>query len=290
VAEGAAAPHRVTDLNPSITRRTLGSSRLITWTGRNGEKLGGALLLPPGYEEGRRYPLIVQVYGGSRLSNQVNAFGLVWADRYEQLLATRGYAILEPDSPLRSGTPLSDLAGTVLPGVERVIELGIADSSRLGLMGHSYGGYSTLALLVQTHLFKAAVISGGYSDLFAQYTALREDGVSIGWTQGDSGGQMRTDGTPWAVQPRYIENSPFFQLDHISAAVLLLHGGADQTVFPQQAASTYSALRRLGKTVTYVRYEGEDHYPGTWSTANLTDYWNRVFGWFGQYVGASPPQ
>lgn len=290
VVEGTAAPRRVSDLNPLITRHALGSSRLITWRGANGEKLGGALLLPTGYREGHRYPLIVQVYGGSRLSNEVNAFGLVWTERFEQLLATRGYAVLEPDTPLRVGTPLTDLASTVLPGVEQVIDMGIADSSRIGLMGHSYGGYSALALLVQSHRFKAAVISGGFSNLFAQYTALREDGVSIGWTQGERGGQLRTDGTAWEVRDRYIDNSPFFKLDRVSAAVLLLHGGADQTVFPEQAASTYSALRRLGKTVTYVRYDGEDHYPGTWSTANLTDYWNRIFDWFARHLGSSAPK
>ena len=69
-----------------------------------------------------------------------------------------------------------DLAKTVLPGVDKVIEMGIADPARLGLMGHSYGGYSVLALLVQTRRFKAAMAADGYGDLAAAYGQLDKNG------------------------------------------------------------------------------------------------------------------
>ena len=106
----------------------------------DGELVKGALLLPSDYREGRRYPLIVRVYGGEFLqSDKLNRFGLEQgAVNNLQLLSSRGYAVLLPDTPQKIGTPMSDLAKSVLAGVNKVVEMGIADSNRVGLMGHSY--------------------------------------------------------------------------------------------------------------------------------------------------------
>lgn len=114
----------------------------------------GALLLPTGYSPGTRYPLILDVYGGSSPSTQVNRFGLGHGGYTNgQMLATRGYAVLKPDAPQHLGTPMVDLAKSILPGVNRLIEMGIADPDRLGVWGQSYGGYTTLSLLVQSKRF-----------------------------------------------------------------------------------------------------------------------------------------
>jgi dipeptidyl aminopeptidase/acylaminoacyl peptidase len=274
---------RVTNLNPQVTRLPLGGAQLVQWAGPQGDVLRGALLMPSNYIPGRRFPLVVKVYGGSRLSGRLNRFGLEPGIDNVQLLATRGYAVLLPDTPLRVGSPMADLDAAVLPAVDTVIAMGIADPTRLALMGRSYGGYSVLAILVQTNRFKAAVSSGGFSNLFSQYGEMRDDGsaVGIGWTEHDQG---RMPGNPWEFRDRYIENSPFFFLDRVRTPVLLLHGGADPTVLPARAAETFVALRRLGRPVELVRYEGEGHHPGTWSVANATDYWQRIFGWFDKYL------
>ena len=266
-----------------LARRRVGRTRLVRWTGPTREPLSGALLLPADFEPGKRYPMIVKVYGGSRLSGRLNRFGLEAGVDNLQLLSTRGYAVLLPDAPLRVGSPLADLAATVMPGVDSVIAMGIADPERLGLLGHSYGGYSTLAILVQTTRFKAAVSSAGFSNLLTQYGEMRADGsaIGIGWSER---GQGRMGGSPWEFRARYLENSPFFFLDRVTTPVLLLHGGADRTVLPTRAEETFVALRRLGKEVTLVRYEGEEHHPGEWSIANATDYWDRIFEWFGRHL------
>ncbi len=153
--------NRITTLNPQVTRVLLGATRLVKWAGPRGEALYGALLMPGNYEPGKRFPLVVKVYGGSRLSERINRFGLQSGIDNLQLLSTRGYGVLLPDAPVRVGTPMEDLAATVMPGVDSVIALGLADPDRLALMGHSYGGYSVFAILVQTNRFKAAVSSGG---------------------------------------------------------------------------------------------------------------------------------
>ena len=281
---GLAHPHRLTSNNAGLASRAFGRSQLISWHGPTGEALHGALLLPSDHEEGKRYPLIVKVYGGSYLSRAVNRFGLEgFPINNLQLLATRGYAVLLPDAPLREGTPLADLAATVLPGVDAAVALGIADSNRLGLMGHSYGGYSTLALLVQTSRFRAAVSSGGFSNLFSKYAEVRDDGSPIGveWAEH---GQGRMGVPPWQGRDRYFVNSPFFALDRVTTPILLLHGGADETVFPERARETFMGLRRLGKTATLVVYMGEGHSPETWGLANAKDYWARIFEWFDNYL------
>jgi dipeptidyl aminopeptidase/acylaminoacyl peptidase len=132
---------RLTHINSRLDAYEFGRSRLIDWRGADGAALRGALLLPAGYREGVRYPLIVRVYGGDISSNYVNRCGLEGSGvDNQQMLATRGYAVLMPDTPLEMGTPMADIAKAVLPAVDRAIELGIADPERLGVMGHSYGG------------------------------------------------------------------------------------------------------------------------------------------------------
>src|SRR5260370_5625209 len=165
------SPQRITWINPIFDEYRMGAARLVEWQSLDGDLLRGTLLLPAGYQEGKRCPLIVWVYGGERGSDYVDKFGLVpgGGPFNLQLLATRGYAVLFPDAPQHVGTPMLDLAKTVLPGLDKVIEMGIADPDRLGLMGHSYGGYSVLSLIVQTKRFKAAIECDGPGDLVGMY-------------------------------------------------------------------------------------------------------------------------
>jgi dipeptidyl aminopeptidase/acylaminoacyl peptidase len=135
---------QLTHVNPELDRYRFGASRLIAWRSVDGVPLRGGLLLPSDCQPGRRYPLVVKVYGGLVGSEDVNRFGL-YGDGVDnlQVFATRGYAVLVPDIPLGIGTPMADLLKTVMPGVDRVIELRIADPARLGIMGHSFGFHLT---------------------------------------------------------------------------------------------------------------------------------------------------
>jgi dipeptidyl aminopeptidase/acylaminoacyl peptidase len=255
---------------------------VIDYRSSDGVPLHGALLLPSDYQEGKRYPLVVHVYGGSMGSNNVNRFGLSGTGvENKQLLATRGYAVLFPDTPLHPGTPMVDLAKTVIPAVNKVVELGIADPDRIGVMGHSYGGYSTLALIVQSKLFRAAIDSAGIGNLFTMYGSMRADGSgsAVGWSEE---GQGSMGGPPWQFRDRYLENSPTFYLDQVVTPLLIVQGGIDSTVHSFLADEVFVCLRRLGKKVVYALYAGEDHWEGTWGHANAVDYLNRMIAWFDQ--------
>ncbi len=277
------ARRRFTHINPQLDAYVFGDRRLVWWRGDDGDSLRGALLLPAGYHAGKRYPLISWQYGGERWSMFANNFGVIplYAD-YMQLLTTRGYAVLVPDAPQHIGTPMLDLAKAVLPGVNRAIELGIADPKRLGIMGQSYGCESTLMILVQTTRFKAAECASGASSLIASAGVL---GFGPAWA--DSG-QGKMGATVWQRRDRYVENSPYFYLDRLTTPILMVNGTADRAVPPFLGNATYEALRQLGKRVEYVRYEGEGHGPMYYSRANLTDYLNRLLRWFSEFLDNDP--
>lgn len=273
---------QLTHVNPDLERYPAGEARLIDYSTAEGKKLQATLLLPVNYQTHRRYPLIVLVYGGSMLSANVNRYGATGNDHFNmQLLSSRGYAVLLPDTPLAVGTPMQDLAKTVLPAVDKTIEMGVADPDRLGVMGTSYGGYSTLALLVQTTRFKAALMDVGFGNLTSSYGVMLKNGspLGVGWAEE---GQGRMGGPPWQFPERYIQNSPLFFLNKIETPLLISQGGLD--VSPYQAEEIFVGLRRLGKNVVYVRYENEGH--GIENYSNRIDYWDRLIEWFASHLNS----
>lgn len=269
---------QLTTINPSVSRYPMGAGRLLRWQTDDGNIVQGALLLPSGYEEGNRYPLIVEVYPGI-LSSCVTQFGMCGENFFpnKQLLATRGYAVFMPDLHLNRKTMMADLGKIVLAGVNKTIEMGIADPDRIGLMGTSWGGYSTLALIVQTSRFKAAVMVSGFGDLMGLYGEMNESGASLGIGLLDE-----MPGTPWEYPGPYVVNSPIFYLDRVETPLLIIHGSKDTNVASFLADQVFVGLRRLGKRATYLKYAGERH--GIHSYENQIDSFNRIVEWFNHYL------
>jgi len=284
------SPRKVTQVAPAISNVPLGSGKVIEWRSIDGKIEHGALIYPANYVRGMTYPLIVKIYGGSSISDDLNRFGFASAP-YEnlQLYATRGYALLLADSDVNVGTPMTDLMKSVIPGIDKAIELGVADPDRIGITGHSYGGYSTLALIAQSPRFKAAVMRAGMGDMIASYSSLLDDGTNPGVSWAESG-QGRMGGSPWDYRERYIENSPIFYLDRVRTPLLMIHGGKDDAVPSPLADEVFTGLRRLHQRVEYARYAGEGHWEGAWSRPNQADALQRSIGWFDEYLKAKPAQ
>jgi dipeptidyl aminopeptidase/acylaminoacyl peptidase len=265
----------------------MGKSKLIDWRGYDGKLYRGLVLLPSGYREGRAYPTIVYPYPGESRSEWVNVFGMsVHGAPVEnmQVFASRGYVVFMPDTPgPEVGRPMHSLVEGILPAVNKIIDLGIADPNRMGVMGHSYGGYMVLSCIVQTKRFKAAVARSGSYDLAAEYGYMMPNGATFAPAWAESG-QGSMGGTPWEFRERYIENSPFFYLDRVETPLLLIHGSADGSLAPFTADQVFVGLRRLEKRVEYAKYIGEEHTESGWGYANQLDYLNRVIAWFDKYL------
>lgn len=267
-----------TDLNPRLRDLRFGEVRFIESKTAEGKHLRGILILPVNYEEGKRYPLITKVYPGEDLSRKVYTFGFEDEINF-QLLAAQGFAVLGVDMPPESTDSLVDMPGYVLPAIDEVIEMGIADENRLGIMGFSYGGYCTAGLITQTTRFKAAVCGGGLYNLTSFYGRLSKQGHSsgIGWAET---GQGRMGGSLWEQRQRYIDNSPIFHLDKIETSLFIYCGEGFGGVDYAQSGELFSGLRRLKKKATFVWYRGEGHPATQWSPEHRTDYQERIIEWF----------
>jgi dipeptidyl aminopeptidase/acylaminoacyl peptidase len=278
---GGREPRRVTRVNPALSRYRFGTSRIVSWMSDDGVPLRGALILPPDYTPERTYPLVLYVYGGWPLSQWAATFGGFLSDVHDvQLFATRGYAVFLPDAPQQVGSPSFDLAKAVLPGVSRLVEMGIADPNRLAVVGHSYGGYSVYSLITQTQRFRAAVVSAGTANLLGAYATM------IGGTGLDEyveAGQGKIGASLWEARERFIDNSPIFHFDRVRTPVLITHGARDAGVPVWSADEAFVALRRLGREVEYVRYLDEEH--SEWSGGAKADVAARILKFLDEHVG-----
>jgi dipeptidyl aminopeptidase/acylaminoacyl peptidase len=274
-------PRRLTRLNPQMEKYKMGSPRLVDWLSDDGKPLHGALLLPSDFHAGTQYPLVVYVYP-TRLSRDYDQFGFGGfpGPLNLQLLATRGYAVLLPDIEQDKSDGIASFAKCVLPGVTKVVELGIADPERVGVMGHSAGGYAAFGLLTTTRRFKAAVALAGFGDYSGLYGQLDRDGAA--WASDET--EQELGGLPWQQPFKYIEKSPFYYLDRIETPLLIVHGSDDGAVSSFLADQMFVGMRRLGKEVEYAKYLGVIHVPRDWNYVDQVDVANRVIAWFERHL------
>jgi dipeptidyl aminopeptidase/acylaminoacyl peptidase len=286
LGDATTGQHRqLTHVNGHLAKYVFGRTQLISWRNAfDGRTMRGAVILPSNYSPGRRYPLLVWVYGHDLLSQQRNVFGGSGNARINlQLFATRDYAVLLPDCVLRPGQTLRSIGDSILPGVDKIVEMGLADPQRMAVGGNSFGGYTTLALLAITGRFKAAMASAGPYDWVRHYGALEPTGTTLNT---DPTEQL-LGGTPWEIRERYIENSPFFFLDRITTPLLLQHGTLD-TVDVREAEAVFVGLRRLGKRVTLVEYPNDYHSLDR--RKNQIEYLQRLLEWCTQHLNSQPSE
>jgi dipeptidyl aminopeptidase/acylaminoacyl peptidase len=271
-----------------------GEIRRVGYRGAAGEELTGWLILPVDHEPGRRHPLIAILHPGVVFSERTPPPMLSIVGEHAinpQLLAARGYAVLVASMPLSPegapGDPCGEMANGLLPAVDAAIELGLADADRLGLLGHSYGGYGTYALIAQTQRFRAAVALAGIADLVGLYgqfdPRLRYEPDAhdhLLQTLAEAG-QLRMGVAPWQDPERYVRNSPVFAAGDVQTPLLVVQGDMDYVPM-HQGEQFFSALYRQGKRARFVRYWGEGHV--LQSPANIDDVWQRIFAWFDEFL------
>jgi len=276
-----------------------GEFKQIEYTSLNGEKLKGWLILPPGYEAGKRYPVLAWVYAGWVAGDRPSPYESIDSNGTLnlQIPAARGYVVLLPSMPLAPEgvpeDPMLRLPEGVLPAVDKVIEMGIGDPDRLFLMGQSFGGFSTYGLVTQTQRFKAAVSLAGLSDLISlygqfdareRYTEHPQEELFMQALMESA--QTGMGNPPWKDQGRYIRNSPIFYVDRVKTPLMIIQGDVDYVAM-QQGEEFFISLYRQGKRAKFVRYWGEGHVLE--SPANIRDMWNQIFLWFDEFSHPAPP-
>jgi dipeptidyl aminopeptidase/acylaminoacyl peptidase len=263
---------KLTDLNPWIAKKALPASELVSYRDADGKVLYGVLRYPIGYEKGRRYPTVFEIYE-TFFDNGFNGRAA--------MLAGHGYAVFHPSVNLVVGRPGESWAKGVTAAANRLIDLGVADPDRLGVHGTSYGGYATVLLLTETDRFKAAVNVSGKVDMISFYTDSERLGIRN--THAPEKSQDRIGGTLWEYPERYIEHSAIFRLDRVKTPLLTISGDQDPNVPANQSRELYYALRRLGKEVEWVRYVNGGHRPPN-SVAESIDFENRIVAWYDRYL------
>jgi dipeptidyl aminopeptidase/acylaminoacyl peptidase len=288
VLEGRQAePRRATDSNPRLAGIPMGDQRVVRYTARDGAfEIEGLLVLPVGYAQGTRVPVITVLHGGPE-AHYLNG----WLTGYNlpgQLAAGRGYAVFYPNYRGSTGRGLefamssqADAGGKefddIVDGIDHLIALGIADGDRIGVTGGSYGGYAT------------AWMSTYYSDRFAAGVMFIGISNNISkWGTSDIPNELYlVHSREWLWEnnwQKYLERSPIYHVDRAQTPLLILHGADDTRVHPGQSLELYRhmVVRRPDVPVRLILYPGEGH--GNIRSASRLDYTLRMIGWFDAYL------
>ncbi|CAA9587342.1 MAG: tolB protein precursor, periplasmic protein involved in the tonb-independent uptake of group A colicins [uncultured Thermomicrobiales bacterium] len=281
VAEIGGAARRLTDLNPWTREQRWGEVRDLAWTAPDGLEIEGLLVLPVGYREGRRYPLLLQIHGGPA-GAWAHSLLAGWHD-WAQFMAQRGYATLLPNPRGSTGRDTAFTCSIVgcygdpdwhdlMAGVDRVIALGIADPDQLVVGGWSGGGYLTNVTITRTDRFKAAVSGAGIANwvsfqgtadvrtIFNRYFADVAEDPEVHW--------------------RY---SPIRTIKAAKTPTLILYGEADDRVPVSQGYELYEGLKSRGVETQLVAYPREPH--GIGERKHQLDLLRRVTAWFDRHLG-----
>lgn len=269
---------KITWVNPQIRDFALAETRMIKWKGPDNLEIEGLLVKPLGYQEGKRYPLILQIHGGpyGRFSDTFNTRAQIWA--------ANGYAVLMPNPRGSTGygnqftvANIGDWGGKdfkdIMAGVDSVIVRGVADPDKLVVMGGSYGGFMTFWTITQTDRFKAAIGHAGISDWYSFHG------------QSDIPGLMEYgfNGQPWTSTETYRKWSPMSYVDRVKTPILITHGERDMRVPIAQAEQYYRALKKRGVETVFLRYPREGH--GIQEPNHLIDLFQRQLEWFDSHLG-----
>jgi len=279
---------QVTTTNAFQSDYAWGHSELIDYETDKGRRMQGALIYPAGYEPGKKYPMIV--YNYELLSQNVHRY-VTPSDRSyynTAVFMSHGYFVLQPDIVFRIRQPGWSVVECIGAAVERVIEMGLVDPERVGIVGHSMGGFNTSFVATNTHgMFAAAVAGAAMTDLVSYYGD-HHWGSGIAETDHIETGQERMEVALYEDLQAYIDNSAVYNAHEMTVPLLLEVGDEDGIVAWYQGIELYNIARRAKRNVVMLAYIGEDH--GLRQEENQKDYQRRILAWFGHYLKGQPAE
>lgn len=273
--------------NPQQEKYAWGRAALIRFQNSKKQDLKGVLLYPANYEPQRKYPMIVKIY--ELQSNELHTY---CRPSYTEngfnptLLTAQGYFVFMPDIVHEDGNVGPSATDCVVAGTTKVIGLGLVNPAKIGLMGHSFGGYETTFICNHTDLFATAIASGAITDLNTFY-------LTVGWNTSKSNmwrfatQQWRMNSTPFENPEGFAHNSPLTSIESLKIPLLLWTGKEDHHVDWHQSVEYYLALRRLGKKNISLFYPKEGHT--LLDPTNQKDLTERVQQWFCHFLKDERP-
>ncbi|MEW5900604.1 MAG: prolyl oligopeptidase family serine peptidase, partial [Acidobacteriota bacterium] len=249
---------KISNANPQQSQYLWGEAELIDYTNADGKVLRALLIKPEDFDPAKKYPLLVYIYEVlsemlHRYSPPAPGTGINFS-RY----ASNGYVILMPDIVYDVGYPGESCLKCVVPAVNELISQGYIDPKRVGIQGHSWGGYQISYLITRTDMFAAVEAGASVVNMVSAYGGIRwGTGMSRAWQYEKS--QSRIGAPPWVSSLQFIENSPIFWVEKVKTPYLTIHNDEDDAVPWYQAIEFFTALRRLRKDAYLFNYNGEKH-------------------------------
>ena len=278
---------KISTANPQQSDYRWGTAELVSWRSGDNEVLQGVLYKPEGFDASKKYPMMVYFY--ERLSDQLNGYVTPAAGSSSiniSFYVSRGYVVFTPDIPYRVGYPGESAFKAVVPGVLSLIEKGFVDEKKVGVQGHSWGGYQIAYLVTKTDIFRAAEAGAPVANMVSAYGGIRWESGMVRQFQYEKT-QSRLGASLWDSPMRFIENSPIFWADKVRTPLLMMHNDEDGAVPWEQGIEYFVALRRLNKPVWMLNYNGEAH--GLRKMANRKDWTIRMQQFFDHYLMDAPP-
>lgn len=259
-------------------------TELIHYLDEDGNPLKGILLLPKNYDSNKLYPMVVSIY-----EDQSNDFYKYWEPSLfsdggfsNKLYTKDGYFVLLPDIDYKMGNPGFSSLHCVEAAVSETSKSYSIDKARIGLIGHSFGGYETAFIIGHSETFAAAVAGAGIMDLTGWYFSLEPTFTAKTMMWRMEFDQMRLGQDYFSIKSNYLDNSPIQSADKINTPLLLWWGKDDTNVIFTQSVSLYLALRRMHKNVRMLLYPDEDH--SLWKVENQLNLDSQIKNWFDTYL------
>ncbi len=282
---GLAAAAQVSNTNPFQDDYAWTHSELVDFTSESGRALQAGLLYPAGYDPAQRYPMIVYTY--EILAPQIHSYQVPSERSYYNFTAwtQQGYFVLMPDIVYTWREPGPSAIESVRAAVQTVVDRGLVDAERVGLIGHSWGGWQAAYLPTRIDTFAASVAGAPLTDFVSFMGQLH-------WNQGAAElshwetGQARMEVPYWEDPEAHHRSSPIHKVQDMETPLLMAFGNEDGVVDWDQGTEFYNFARRAGKQMVLLVYEGEDH--GFRDKANQIDYHRRILEWFAHYLKGDP--
>ncbi|MGV8815783.1 MAG: YqiA/YcfP family alpha/beta fold hydrolase [Gelidibacter sp.] len=274
--------HLIFQSNPKLMQFELGKGERIEYITKE-DTLSGSLIYPANFNSQDKYPMIVNIY--EKQSKQINTF---YPPSYYETIgfntltyAINDYFVYYPDIAYKKGNPGVSALNCVTAAIDKAIASGFIDRDRIGLIGHSFGGYESAFIATQSNRFAAVVAGAPVTDFTSHYH-------SMGWNWNKpemwryENQQWRMGDSYYNIKEVYMQNSPIEHVENVTTPLLLWTGKKDYQVYWQQSIEMFLALKRLGKQSQLVLFEDEGHALS--DTTNKLQLSREIMNWFEKYL------